>query len=397
LIPGGEPYIAFEEVSKRFRRGPRHANLRSLIPAMGRSLLRPGGEPEAFWALRDVSFQVRAGEVLGIIGPNGSGKSTVLKLLSGILRPDNGQVVVRGRGAARGRVGALIELAAGFHPELSGRENIHLQGAVLGMRRNEVARKFDAIVEFAELADFIDTPVKHFSSGMHARLGFAVAVHLDPDVLIIDEVLSVGDLAFQQKAFARLREAVRRDIPVVVVSHQLDRILELCDHALLLTRGEVACAGTPEECVASYVGEAPSTPLEGGDTRVRVTRICGPTPARVRPGERVRVQVHGTVAGTGDVRAAVGVRVRALPREEVVFVVHSAGAGVRLPAQGDFQLEIDFRMNVGAGTYRLQAAAWDIGTGRELDRTASVFVAVEPCASASGRVYPDPQLRLLPT
>jgi lipopolysaccharide transport system ATP-binding protein len=195
----GAPVI-FDGVWKKFRRGERADSLRDLIPAVARRMLR--GKPPAdeledgsgdFWALRDVSFEVHPGEALGIIGPNGAGKSTILKLLTRILKP------TRGTSAVYGRTGALIEVAAGFHADLTGRENIYLQGAILGMNRREIARTMDEIIEFAELGDFIDTPVKRFSSGMSARLGFSIAAHLDPDVLIIDEVLSVGDMAFQQR------------------------------------------------------------------------------------------------------------------------------------------------------------------------------------------------------
>jgi lipopolysaccharide transport system ATP-binding protein len=196
-------HVRFERIWKKFRRGVLHDSLRDLVPALSRGLLRGrrrGGLGEReFWALRDVSFEVRPGQALGIIGPNGAGKSTVLKLLTRILRPTAGCARVEGR------VGALIEIAAGFHPDLSGRENVYLQGAMMGMRRREIARKFDAIVEFAELAPFIDTQVKRYSSGMNARLGFAIAAHLDPDVLIIDEVLAVGDYAFQRRAFGRIQ------------------------------------------------------------------------------------------------------------------------------------------------------------------------------------------------
>ncbi|HEU4586647.1 MAG TPA: ATP-binding cassette domain-containing protein, partial [Gemmatimonadaceae bacterium] len=186
-----EPAVVFDGVWKKFRRGERADSLRDLIPAVTRRIVR--GKPPAdeledgsgdFWALRDVSFEVRPGEALGIIGPNGAGKSTVLKLLTKILKP------TRGTSRVHGRTGALIEVAAGFHADLTGRENIYLQGAILGMKRTEIARTMDDIIEFADLGEFIDTPVKRFSSGMSARLGFSIAAHLDPDVLIIDEVLS---------------------------------------------------------------------------------------------------------------------------------------------------------------------------------------------------------------
>src|SRR6266542_999549 len=246
------PGIEVHHVWKRFRRGELHDSLRDLVPALARRLV--GRAPPAdelrtgdFWALKDVSFTVRPGQALGIIGPNGAGKSTVLKILTRILRPNRGACTVRGR------IGALIEVAAGFHPDLTGRENVFLQGAIMGMSAADTLRKFDEVVEFSGIGEFIDTPVKRYSSGMSARLGFAIAVHLDPDVLIIDEVLAVGDYSFQQRAFGRIRELVRRDIPVIVVSHQLDRIAELCTDAILLNRGEVVRQGKAADCIAAYV------------------------------------------------------------------------------------------------------------------------------------------------
>ncbi len=183
--------IEFNGIWKKFAMGEKFDSLRDLIPSLAKLLFsrnyRGELQKREFWALKDVSFQVRRGEALGIIGPNGSGKSTALKLLSGILKPDKGSLQLRGR------LGALIELGAGFHPDLTGRENIYLNGAILGMKKSEIDKKFDEIVEFSELRDFLDTPVKRYSTGMYARLGFSVAAHVDPDVLLVDEVLSVGD------------------------------------------------------------------------------------------------------------------------------------------------------------------------------------------------------------
>src|SRR4051794_35330767 len=225
-----QPGIVFDGVWKKFHRGERHDSLRDLIPALVRRAVR-GAKPqteltaEEFWAVQDVSFTVGPGEALGIIGPNGAGKSTILKLLNRILPP------TRGRCEVRGRAGALIEVAAGFHPDLTGRENVFLQGAIMGMKRGEIARKFDEIVEFAGVAEFIDTQVKRYSSGMNARLGFAIAAHLDPDVLLIDEVLSVGDAAFQDRCVARMKSLIRGGTPVVFISHNLPAIMELCTRA----------------------------------------------------------------------------------------------------------------------------------------------------------------------
>ncbi|CAN5784424.1 hypothetical protein BH23GEM9_BH23GEM9_29130 [soil metagenome] len=399
MSSGAESLVLVEGVGKKFRRGARHDSLRDLIPSLGRSLLAGNGRRrEEFWALREIDFEVRPGEVLGIIGPNGAGKSTVLKLLTGILRPDEGRVVVRGRGESRGRgrIGALIELAAGFHFELTGRENIFLQGAVMGMRRAEIARKFDAIVEFAGVADFIDTPVKRYSSGMSARLGFAIAAHLDPEILVIDEVLAVGDLAFQRKAFARLEEMVRRDIPVIVVSHQLNRITELCSQAILLTRGRIIRSGSPAACVAAYVGEEADVAGADHSSPIRLDAISDPSPVHVRAGERVTVHVQGTVIDPkGCADATVGLRVRRLVTEEMVFTTNSADCGVGLAEAGEFTLEVELQMNVGAGIYRVQAVVWNRKDYTEWARGPSTLIEVERAPSAYGPVFPNPRMRLL--
>jgi lipopolysaccharide transport system ATP-binding protein len=201
---------------------------------------------QEFWALRDVSFAIQPGEVVGVIGRNGAGKSTLLKVLSRITKPTAGRV------ALRGRVGSLLEVGTGFHPELTGRENIYLNGAVLGMRRHEIARKFDRIVEFAEIGPFLDTPVKRYSSGMYVRLAFAVAAHLEPEILIVDEVLAVGDMAFQRKCMGRMREVGQSGCSVLFVSHNMPAIESLCTRALLLDTGSLVCEGSVAELVREY-------------------------------------------------------------------------------------------------------------------------------------------------
>jgi lipopolysaccharide transport system ATP-binding protein len=245
-----QPAVLFSDVWKKFRRGVRHDSLRDLIPsAIGRALGRSSADSldrREFWAVRDVSFEVRAGEALGIIGPNGAGKSTILKLLTRILKPTRGQCLIRGR------AGALIEIAGGFHPDLTGRENVYLQGAIMGMKRAEIARKFDEIVDFAGAGEFIDTQLKRYSTGMNARLGFAIAAHLDPDVLLIDEVLSVGDAAFRDKCMERMRELRQREVPLVLISHNLPVVQELCTRAIVLERGTVRFEGDPAHAIQEY-------------------------------------------------------------------------------------------------------------------------------------------------
>jgi lipopolysaccharide transport system ATP-binding protein len=227
--------VCFEHVSKRFIL--HHERPRSFQEWAIQTIQRRANMREPFWALRDVSFTVELGEMLGIIGENGAGKSTILKLISRILEPTSGRVAVQGR------VSALIELGAGFHPDLTGRENIYLNGSILGLSKREMDRQFAAIVDFAELERFIDTPVKHYSSGMYARLGFAVAIHVHPDVLLIDEVLAVGDEAFQKKCLERIAAIKAQGKTIILVTHNLDAVDALCDHVLWLDEGVVRAQG----------------------------------------------------------------------------------------------------------------------------------------------------------
>jgi lipopolysaccharide transport system ATP-binding protein len=249
----GQIMAYFDGVSKRYSRKSRGGSLRDTIPLLAARLLGnrgAGADAESiareFWALRDVSFEVRYGEALGIIGHNGAGKSTILKLLAGVTAPTHGRARVNGRFAA------LIELGAGFHPDLTGRENVYLNGSILGLKKVEIDRKLESIVEFAGLQSFIDMPVKRYSSGMHARLGFSVAAHIEPEVLLVDEVLSVGDYAFQQKCMTKMEEFRRRGVAIVFVSHNMSAVLNLCSKALLIQRGRVMVAGTPREVIDTY-------------------------------------------------------------------------------------------------------------------------------------------------
>lgn len=240
--------IEFKNVWKKFRRGEKLNSLRDLIPNLFLSSLKlnEGLNEEEFWAVKDVSFGVKKGEVVGIIGPNGAGKSTVLKLLSGILRPNKGAVEINGR------LSALIEVTAGFHPELTGRENIYLNGAILGMKRREIDKKLEEIIDFSGVSDFIDTPVKRYSSGMYSRLGFSVASHMEPDILLVDEVLAVGDIAFQAKCAQKMRELLNNGATIILVSHNLSLVQNLCKRVILLKKGEIVREGVAEEIIPYY-------------------------------------------------------------------------------------------------------------------------------------------------
>ncbi|MGH7074804.1 MAG: polysaccharide ABC transporter ATP-binding protein [Stellaceae bacterium] len=233
--------------------------------ARGRALIR-GDMREEFWALRDVNFEVRRGEVLGIIGRNGAGKSTLLKILSRITEPTTGRVTIKGR------VASLLEVGTGFHPELTGRENIYLNGAILGMTRAEIKRKFDEIVAFSEIEKFLDTPVKRYSSGMYVRLAFAVAAHLEPEILVVDEVLAVGDAEFQKKSLGKMSEVAQGGRTVLFVSHNMPAVSSLCSEAILLQNGKVTTRGRPTEVLEAYLGNAEiTTRLQGRRLDASVT------------------------------------------------------------------------------------------------------------------------------
>jgi len=224
---------------------------------------RPGelsASTQDFWALDDVTFRVNKAEVVGIIGHNGAGKSTLLKILSRITKPTRGEVRLRGR------VGSLLEVGTGFHPELTGRENIFLNGAILGMRRHEIQKKFDQIVDFAEIEQFLDTPVKRYSSGMYVRLAFAVAAHLEPEILIVDEVLAVGDLSFQRKCMGRMRDVGRSGSTILFVSHNMSAIEALCTRAVLLDHGKIAMDGAVHDLVQEYHRRVLSAHGDAGST-----------------------------------------------------------------------------------------------------------------------------------
>lgn len=242
--------IRFEHVSKCFKRGENFDSLRDFIPNLVRRTFgrtQSAKDSRIFWALNDISLEIQKGETVGVIGHNGAGKSTMLKHFSGIMVPTKGCIDINGR------LSALIEVGAGFHQDLTGRENIFLNGVILGMSRSEVARKFDEIVEFAGLSEFIDTPVKRYSSGMYARLGFSVAAHLDPDILVIDEVLSVGDFIFRQKSLQKMRSVAEGGATVIFVSHNLRAVSDLCARTILIDQGSIKADGPTSQVIQNYL------------------------------------------------------------------------------------------------------------------------------------------------
>ncbi|MFN2126435.1 MAG: ABC transporter ATP-binding protein [Anaerolineales bacterium] len=233
--------IIVSRVSKQYQMGTGLMSFRDLVNRNGMSKVE-----KYHWALKDVSFELNSGESLGIIGPNGAGKTTILKILSRVTKQTSGEVKMNGR------FSALIELGAGFHPDMTGRENIFLNGTILGMKRSEIKARFDQIVEFSGIEDFLETPVKRYSSGMYARLGFSIAAHLDPDILLVDEVLAVGDMGFRAKCYQRMQKLIQAGTTLIFVSHDFDAVQRVCERCLVLNRGQVAFDGTAGDAVAQF-------------------------------------------------------------------------------------------------------------------------------------------------
>ncbi len=386
--------IRFLNVSRKFRRGERHDSIRDLVPTAVRKLwTRNGAEAlkdKEFWALRDVSFEVNRGSALGIIGGNGAGKSTALKLLSGILEPTRGTVSISGR------LSALIEVGAGFHQDLTGRENILLNGSILGMSRPEIRAKFDQIVEFSELADFIDTPVKRYSSGMYARLGFAVAAHVDPDVLLVDEILSVGDMGFQKKCLERMKQIAKEGTTIVFVSHNLQSVQLLCSHTVWLHQGKIAMSGPTGQVISAYV-----CGVNGSDESARGIDnivLCDPmgTPKTVfGPGEPAQLQFEvcsdefpeGWTLGFCVYRTTDGLAV-----SEYNLIMPPAHD---VPVCRGINVVVNFEVNLMRGPYVIWLRVFDRETRSwrvSLDRSAHFFV--EESGSWNGVAHLSPQLRL---
>jgi lipopolysaccharide transport system ATP-binding protein len=293
--------LRVEGLSKEYQLGASREPYKTLRDSL-RGLFTPRqakSDETRFWALKDVSFDVPRGEVLGIIGRNGAGKSTLLKILSGITEPTDGTVKIYGT------LGALLEVGTGFHPELTGRENIFLNGAILGMPKAEIARRFDAIVAFAEIEKFLDTPAKRYSSGMYMRLAFAVAAHMEPEILLVDEVLAVGDANFQKKCLGKMEEVSKEGRTVLFVSHSMPTVLRLCRHAILLEHGTYAKAGTPAEVVSAYLNAGTGSSGE----RLWATPESAPGDAVARL-KAVRVRDdEGRVVDSIDIRRPVAIEI----------------------------------------------------------------------------------------
>lgn len=291
--------VSVENLSKLYYLGGvRHNSLRDTVMSFIRRQ-NSADEKHQLWALRDVNFEINQGETLGIIGRNGAGKSTLLKILSRITKPTGGEAVIHGR------VGSLLEVGTGFHQELSGRENVFLSGAILGMKRREIERKFDAIIDFAELERFIDTPVKFYSSGMFMRLAFSVAVHLEPEILIVDEVLAVGDSDFQNKSLDKMHEIMNEGRTILFVSHNISAVTRLCTRAIALDQGKVVCEGKTQKVVNAYLNSGWGVSAE----RIWEDETAAPQSEVVRL-KSVRVlDENGITSGNIDIEKRVGIEI----------------------------------------------------------------------------------------
>jgi len=362
--------LRVEGLGKSYRIGERepYKALRDVITDMltapvrlARGIRRAKPAPtDRIWALSGVSFDVRQGEVLGLIGRNGAGKSTLLKVLSRITEPTEGQVTLRGR------VGSLLEVGTGFHPELTGRENIFLNGTILGMRRAEIARRFDEIVEFSGVERFLDTPVKRYSSGMQVRLAFAVAAHLEPEILLVDEVLAVGDAEFQEKCLGKMRDVTREGRTVVFVSHNLAAVRSLCTRALLLEQGQLVFDGSADHAVDRYLqragGARDSAVVEGDALAARLikSRVYGDSP--LFRCSRIAILDEGgtpSVSFRSDDEATVAIDftvLRTVPSLRLLVTLTDANQSVVLRTENIDDLELDAPMRLEPGDYHSSVA-----------------------------------------
>jgi lipopolysaccharide transport system ATP-binding protein len=395
-IVAADIVLKVENVSKRFSRGEMHDSLRDFIPSLFARLARrappAAASAKEFWALREVSFELNRGEAFGIIGSNGAGKSTILKLITGIMRPTSGSIELNGR------LSALIEVGAGFHPDLTGRENIYLNGTILGMRRAEIDRKFDAIVDFSGLSDFIDTPVKRYSTGMYARLGFSVAAHVDPDILIVDEVLSVGDIVFQNRCLEKMNEIIRSGATVIFVSHNLRAISELCPRSILLEQGRITAAGPSQEVLKSYLENSTaqgrrsiSSHLFISAVRVRSSHFEG---VAFESGEKVWIDVEVECSGESEPFSVV----LFLNDDRQYQAFHTSTEYLGYPAvslkSGErFACTFELDLNLGGGTFYFGVLLYRFNVEKTLDRlfpAATIFV--NTVAEVRGVVNPLPRI-----
>lgn len=399
--------IRVQHVSKRFRRGEAMDSLRDVVARSLRHFRRqptdatgraPGESRHDFWAVDDVSFEVNPGEAFGVIGPNGAGKSTLLKLLAGIMPPTRGEIDLAGR------VSALIELGAGFHGDLTGRENIFLNASILGLSRRETAARFDDIVAFAGIGEFLDTPVKRYSSGMHARLGFAVAAHVEPQVLLVDEVLSVGDRAFRARCMDKMREFLRQGAAIVFVSHDLGAVQRFCHRAMVMSHGRPMFIGPAARAVGHYwevSGEAPpQAAAPGASARICNLRLNGIEPgdsAVFRPGDALRFEFDVRYS-IEMVQPSYGLSLIRLDDQAVVFETSSARLNAAAPSAQPGESHhvcYEFLANVVPGAYAIGLHVREAtGSHYAVYETHAVRIVIDGESTSGGPVYVAPRIAI---
>jgi homopolymeric O-antigen transport system ATP-binding protein len=371
--------LQMEHVYKKFRKGEIYNSLRDLLPALTGQMFRQQelneNDKREFWALQDLSFEVNRAEAFGIIGQNGAGKSTTLKILGRIMKPTKGHMAVHGR------LSALIEVTAGFHQDLTGRENIFLHGTILGMTKREIKSKLDQIIAFSGLDEFIDTPVKRYSSGMYARLGFSVAAHVDPEVLIVDEVLSVGDYLFQQRCMERMRSVIRSGATVLFVSHNLKAVTELCQRTMLLEHGRVVTIGSTDAVVQRYLSDALNQ-SDGANKQVRISRVKvrarGGEQSTFESGETAWVDIEVTAQEVAEKLAVV-----VWLTDEAQYIIFDTSTErlghlpFSLRAGECYRCTFELTLNVAHGTFYVCTAIYRYDIQRTYDRkapAATVFI-----------------------
>ncbi|MGD1108518.1 MAG: ABC transporter ATP-binding protein [Terracidiphilus sp.] len=381
-----------EHIYKKFRKGETYNSLRDLLPAMTGKIFRgqelDSSNQQEFWALQDISFEVKLGEALGIIGHNGAGKSTALKILSRIMRPTKGNMIVNGR------LSALIEVAAGFHPDLTGMENIFLHGTILGMSRREIQSKLDQIIAFSGIEEFIDTPVKRYSSGMYARLGFSIAAHVDPEVLIVDEVLSVGDFIFQQRCIERIQSVIKTGTTVLFVSHNLKAVTEVCPRTMLLEHGKVVAIDQTDVVARRYLGALPEA--EEGNKPVYVSKAC----IRDRAGEQSTFESGDTAWVDVEITAQETVERLSVViwfTDDTQYMIFSTSterlglAPISLLAGERYRCTFELKLNMAHGSFHLGSDVFRYDRQMSYDRhnrSATIFVGSTMAVRGAVNCFP---------
>ena len=386
--------LRMEHIYKKFRKGEVYNSLRDLIPAVTGKMFRSQeldtGDKREFWALEDVSFEVKHGEALGIVGRNGAGKSTALKILCRIMRPTKGRMIVNGR------LSALIEVTAGFHPDLTGLENIFLHGTILGMGKREIQSKLDQIIAFSGIEEFIDTPVKRYSSGMYARLGFSVAAHVDPEVLVVDEVLSVGDFVFQQRCIDRIRSIVKGGTTVLFVSHNLKSVSEICQRAMLLEHGKVVTIDSADKVMRKYLSGGPTSNIPAEKKSVYISKVS----LRSRSGEQSTFESGETAWVDVEVTAREAVQKLAVviwfadDSERIIFHTSTerlGSAAFSLQPGGTYRCTFELSLNIAHGTFHLVTELYRYDIQKSYDRfdpSPTMFIGNTLAVGGSVNCFP---------